>query len=521
VNSVAPDPEAPQAPPTGEILQKVAAAAPVPLFVIDKGRRFVYLNASACELFGFGVEELTGADLIDYVVPGERAEVASYFRSLAPDQAGRRELGIVRPDGDRCDTQFSHIGFELGGQHLRMGILDDLTESQRLRREATAFADSAARLAVTRTLDATLDGLARSVVEATPAVGCGVYLQESDGSLRQAGTFGLPARYAEAMDEAARLGAPRGPLRAIESRAAVIEEDLVGGRLADPRYRPIHNMIRDQPWSVAVYLPLVHREKVVGAMAAYYAGGKRPPEREMEFLRAMANEAAFTVEYARLLQAQRENAALEQRQRLARELHDSISQTVYGIALAARTAKQLVVTDPARLSEPLDMVLRLSEAALAEMRALIFELRPEALDREGLIGALKHHTAALRARHGLTVEEAFSAEPVVSLEDKQGLYRIGQEALHNAARHARAKTVGLRLVSDASGIYLEVWDDGIGFDAEGAYPGHLGLQTMQELARELGGELQIESRPGTGTRVRVVRPVVVSPDGTGSVNPTG
>ena len=226
-------------------------------------------------------------------------------------------------------------------------------------------------------------------------------------------------------------------------------------------------------------------------------------------------------EYARQLQAQRENAVPEQRLRLACELHDSISQTVYGIALAARTAKQLLQTDPTKLSEPLDMVLRLSELALTEMRALIFELRPEVLARGGLIGALKHHTAALRARHGFTVEEAFSAEPRLSPQEKQGLYRIAQEALHNAARHARAGTVGVSLVGDLSGICLEVWDDGIGFDVAGAYPGRLGLHTMQERARELGGELQISSRPGAGTRVRVVRPSVVSPKRTGSADPTG
>ena len=225
--------------------------------------------------------------------------------------------------------------------------------------------------------------------------------------------------------------------------------------------------------------------------------------------------------YVRLLEAQRENAILEQRQRLAREVHDSISQTVYGIALAARTAKQLLQTDPVKLSEPLDMVLRLSESALAEMRALIFELRPEALAREGLIGALKHHTSALRARHGLNVEEAFSTEPPLSLAEKQGLYRIAQEALHNAARHARARTVGVSLVSDVSEIRLEVWDDGIGFDSAGAYPGRVGLHTMRERAREISGELQISSRLGAGTRVLVVRPSMVSPERTGSADPTG
>jgi PAS domain S-box-containing protein len=506
MSSAGPESQSPQHPPTGDVLQKLAAAAPVPIFVIDEARRFVYLNAAACELFGCDRDDLTGADLIDYVVPAERAELTSYFRALGPDEPGRRELAVLRPDGVRRDAQFSHMAFEFGGQRLRMGIVDDLTESRRMRREATAFADAAARLAVNRTLDATLDGLAQSVVEATTAVACGLYLQEPDGSLRQAGTFGLAAAYPAAMDEAAKMGAPRGSLRAIQSRAPVIEEDIVNRRLADPRYGPVHHLIRDEPWSFAVYLPLIHRDKVVGAMAAYYASGKRPPEPEMEFLRAMANEAAFAVEYARLLQAQRENAALEQRQRLARELHDSISQTVYGIALAARTAQQLFATDPSKLREPLDMVLRLSEAALAEMRALIFELRPEALAREGLIGALKHHTAALRARHGLKVEEAFGAEPVLSLEAKQSLYRIAQEALHNAARHARATTIGVRLVRNGSGICLEVWDDGIGFDTGAAYAGHLGLHTMRERAGEVGGDLEIESKPGGGTKVRVALP---------------
>ena len=102
---------------------------------------------------------------------------------------------------------------------------------------------------------------------------------------------------------------------------------------------------------------------------------------------------------------------------------------------------------------------------------------------------------------------------VLSLEEKQGLYRIAQEALHNAARHARAKTIGVRLVSDASQIRLEVWDDGIGFDVARAHPGHLGLHTMQERARELGGALQIESSAGAGTKVRVVRPLTAVPAG--------
>ena len=499
-----PDPGPRRNAPSGDVLSGLAAVAPLPLVVLSGSRRFLYVNTAATELFGCDTDQLLGMDLIDHIIPGERSDVASYFRSILPGP-GRRDLEVQRPDGEQRFVHFFHVSFEVAGEALLMGILDDVTEARRVSREAVALADSATRLALTRTLDATLNGLAQSVVHATSAVAC-VFLQAADGSLRTAGTFGLKPGYAEDMEAAAKLGAPRGALKALESRAAVFEEDLVRRRLSDARYSPVHDLILDESWTVAVYLPLIQRDKAVGALSAYYAVGKPPPESEIDFLRAMANEAALAIEYARLLETQRENVALEQRQRLARELHDSISQTVYGIVLAVKTAQQVVSADPAGAREPLDVALRLSEAALAEMRALIFELRPEALDREGLIGALKQHTAAIRARHGLLVDETFGAEPQLSLETKQGLYRIAQEALHNAARHARAKTLGIALNGNGSAIHLQVWDDGVGFDPDGAYPGHLGLQTMHERASELGGQLDIVSRPGGGTRVSATIP---------------
>jgi PAS domain S-box-containing protein len=491
---------------TSEVLWELARVVPLALVVLSRDRRFQYVNPAATELFGCEFDQLVGADMIEYLIPGERSDVMSYFRSILPAQPGRRDLEVLRPNGERRSVHFSHVGFEMAGEALLLGILDDVTEARRVSREAIALADSATRLAMTRTLEATLNGLAQSVVQATTAVACGLFLQAPDGGLKTAGTFGLKPGYAEAMEAAASLGAPRGAVKALHSRAAVIEEDLVQRRLADTRYGPVHDLIRDEPWTVGVYLPLLHRDKAVGALSAYYAVGKRPPETEMDFLRAMANEAALAVEYARLLETQRENVALEQRQRLARELHDSISQTVYGIVLAVKTAQDLIRVDATRAEEPLAVALRLSEAALAEMRALIFELRPEALDREGLIGALKHHTAAIRARHGLLVEETFGTEPRLSLDTKQGLYRIAQEALHNAARHARAKRVGIKLVGNGDEIRLQVWDDGVGFDPAGPYPGHLGLQTMRERASELGGHLEIASRLGGGTRVSATIP---------------
>lgn len=263
----------------------------------------------------------------------------------------------------------------------------------------------------------------------------------------------------------------------------------------------------------------MHHDAAIGVLNAYYPSGQRPPEIDMSFLRAMADQATSAVDYGRLLAASREKVALEERQRLARDLHDSVSQAVYGIALGARSAIELLSKDPTQVREPLEYVLRLSEAALAEMRALIFELRPEALEREGLTGALKHHTAVLRARHGIAVDESFAVEPTMSWESKQALYRIAQEALHNAGRHARATRVRIVLSQDDARIRLEVWDtrirlevwdNGVGFDTESDHPGHFGLNTMRERANELGGSLEIESRPDAGTIVRAIIPATPS-----------
>jgi PAS domain S-box-containing protein len=498
--------QTPSGPSVDEIVRALVEVLPTPVVVADDSGHYVYVNPAARAFFGRPVEQLVGTEVIDSIVPREREEVGSYLCSTATTEPGRRSVTMLGRDGQEREVLLHHTPMELGGKLLLIGIVEDVTENRRVRREAVALAQSAASLAINRSLDATLNALAQSVVETTSAVACGVYLLERDGNLRTAGTFGLPRGYAAAADAAQKRGAPRAAIRAIEARATVIDEDVISRRLADPRFAPLHDLIRDEPWSVIVSLPIMHHDAAIGALNAYYPSGQRPPEIDMSFLRAMADQATSAVDYGRLLRASREKVALEERQRLARDLHDSVSQAVYGIALGARSAKELLSKDPAQVHEPLEYVLRLSEAALAEMRALIFELRPEALEREGLTGALKHHTAVLRARHGIAVEESFAAEPAMSWESKQALYRIAQEALHNAGRHARATQVRIGLTQDDTQIGLEVWDNGVGFDPESEHPGHFGLNTMRERATELGGSLEIESRPQAGTRVRASIP---------------
>jgi signal transduction histidine kinase len=135
------------------------------------------------------------------------------------------------------------------------------------------------------------------------------------------------------------------------------------------------------------------------------------------------------------------------------------------------------------------------------MRALIFELRPESLETEGLVAALAKQGAALQARHDMLVQMDLCEEPALPLKVKQELYRIAQEAMHNTVKHARASKVDLVLRRTANAVILEVRDDGVGFDPLGSFPGHLGLRSMQERVSHLGGRLQIQSARGQGTHL--------------------
>jgi len=204
--------------------------------------------------------------------------------------------------------------------------------------------------------------------------------------------------------------------------------------------------------------------------------------------------------------------AVEERQRIARDLHDSVSQSLFSMTLHARTAERSLLQTGNRRDAPvlreLSRVGELSRTALAEMRALIFELRPGGLAEEGLVAALTKHAGAVSAREGLPIAVTGPSERLpISAEREEHLYRVGQEALANVAKHARAGQVTVAVTNEGTSVELEVRDDGRGFDPRGSYIGHLGLTTMRSRAGEIGADLDIESAPGSGTSVRVRLPI--------------
>jgi signal transduction histidine kinase len=230
-------------------------------------------------------------------------------------------------------------------------------------------------------------------------------------------------------------------------------------------------------------------------------------EDTLEALAIVANAIAQGIGRKWAEEAQ-ELAVLQERQRLARELHDSVSQALYGLVLGMRGARALLDRDLVALKELLEHLGEQAETALTEMRTLIFELRPETLEREGLVKALRKQGAFMQTHYGLKLEMEMGEEPQQPFIAKEALYRVAQEALHNIVKHASTTLATLRLYEDKENacLVLEISDKGTGFNPDQSFPGHLGLQSMRERLERLGGTLHIISSPGQGTLIRAMLP---------------
>jgi signal transduction histidine kinase len=205
-----------------------------------------------------------------------------------------------------------------------------------------------------------------------------------------------------------------------------------------------------------------------------------------------------------LRQSEMEQAVAAERSRLARELHDAVTQTLFSASLIAEVLPQLWERDPERGREQLDEVRLLTRGALAEMRTLLLELRPKALEKAKMVDLLGQLGRAMTGRTGVPVAVAVEGEGQLPPPVHVAFYRIAQEALHNASKHARANQVEVRLDWAPEQATLSIRDDGQGFDLEDIPPGHFGIGIMRERAASVSAGIEIESKPGQGTQVSVV-----------------
>ncbi|MEZ4706201.1 MAG: GAF domain-containing protein [Caldilineaceae bacterium] len=452
---------------------------------------------------------------------------------------GKFNHTIVARTGDEIETlanQFNHMSAQLRCSYANL----EQRVAERTR-ELAALNDIANVVNRSLDLDYTLEQTLAQTLQVLHLDSGGIYLLEpASGRLKLAVQHGFAAEYLPEIGELALGEGLNG--RVAQTGAPLVIRDVdaderISGLTA--RAAGLHSLAS---------VPLFAKEKLVGTLFIATYGYREFGARDIELLSAIGAQAAIAIENAQLYSQAQQLAALEERSRLARELHDSVTQSLYSLTLLAegwrRQASSGMLPD---VVEPMTELGRLGQQALKEMRLLIYELRPPDLEKEGLLGALHQRLEAVERRAGIHARLLAQELLDLPLPLEDGLYRIAQEALTNTLKHAGASEVTVRLQAvngnidqpavhapthrflpvlqetsspDVAGketaamfatishIELEVADNGCGFDPA-LLNGHggLGLRSMSERAQNLQGAFQLESTPGAGTTVRVRLPV--------------
>jgi signal transduction histidine kinase len=374
--------------------------------------------------------------------------------------------------------------------------------AERLSPTLRAVSDAVLAVAAEVSVDDVLQALVDSSRELAGARYAALGLPDGEGGFRRFLTSGMS-------DE---LIASLGPLPRQHGMLGAMLDTTSAYRTSD-----IHDHPRFRGWWPRTHpdmrsflgVPIVAPAGVIGAFyLTEKLEGAEFTEEDEELIGLLAAHAAIAIANARLYEQTRELSIVAERNRLALDLHDAVSQKLFGLVLEAEGAATVLERDPAAAGERVAKLQVLAREALDELRSLVFELRPPELEKDGLGGTLQKHIDVLGRLGQEEIELVLAGElPTEEVRDRE-VFRIAQEALQNVLKHAQAQHVVVRLGVGDGTLFLEVEDDGIGFDPDApeTRSRRLGLTSMEERAHRLGGTVQITSVPGAGTTVRVEAP---------------
>jgi PAS domain S-box-containing protein len=488
----------------------LALEAPDGLAVVDADGRFVQLNRAGAALFGRTEAELTGAP-----APFQLSQEVVISDLGLLDDGSREQVSTWQPPG-QTPREFAYRALPMPNRpDLTVVAFRDVTDERHRQRRVAAIARSSVKLASAGSLTATLDALAREVVRTDALAGMQILTVDDNNGLRIMGSAGFPhwPDFFDRLLECRNRGAKLCMMEAYETGEPVVVPNRWQAIRNDPAWQPIHEYLRVLDWDSFASVPLMIRGHAHGVFNAYFAPGQVIGQRSLEFLLAMAEQAAVAIDYAALLQREREHARREERQRLARDLHDSIVQQVFSISMQAKSIGVLGERDDVVSADAVrriaDEVGVLSRTVLADLRAMVHELRPPSSTQLGLEEAVRALAESTENRTGLRFEITFGS----GLDDVTGdlaedVYRIVAEAFHNVVKHSGAEHVVLRAGIRGHQLSISVADDGCGIDQDSSSRAEsYGLTTMRERAEKWGGTVQVESRPTRGTSVRATIPL--------------
>jgi signal transduction histidine kinase len=366
-----------------------------------------------------------------------------------------------------------------------------------------AMSDAVHAIAGERSVEPVLQRIVGASRELAGARYAALGIPDGQGNFAQFITAGMSEELIAAMGPLPRTHGLLGAM--LDTDRPYRTEDIK----QDPRFRGWWPSAHPQMASF-LGVPIRSRDGVLGAL--YLTDKEDEPgftEEDERLIQMLAAHAAIAIENARLYERGRELSFVEERNRLARDLHDSVVQKLFGIVLAAQSAATLFDRDQDSARAQVEKLQELTQDAIQELRSLIFQLRPAAVESDGLAAALAKHVQVLRRVHRQDIDLGVTGEPRLRPDIDDEVFRIAQEALHNGLKHAAAGRLQLLLDEGERRLVLTVRDDGVGFDpgATAHRSRRLGLTSMEERATALGGTLTIDSAPGKGTTIELEVPL--------------
>ncbi|GAA3665529.1 hypothetical protein GCM10023081_00460 [Arthrobacter ginkgonis] len=408
-----------------------------------------------------------------------------------------------------------------GYRHGYVVSFRDVTMRRQQERRAAAVARTAARVASERSLATTLNAMASEVLRANGLAGVQILATEQpEGPLHVIGSAGFPPSdsFFALLMECQRRGATLGMLDALRTGRPVVIHHRYEAVMADPAWEPLHELLRSPRWDAFASVPILVRERAVGILNVFFAPEQKVDHGMMEFLATMADQAALAIDYAELLERERYVARRAERQRLARDLHDSVVQQVFSMGMQTQALKVLAERSPGPQAESFAAVAaeleEITQSTLQDLRSLVNQLQPSPVTEKGLGAALQTLAENTRRRTGIDVGLAVSdAADELRTHLLEDVYFIVAEAVHNAVKHSGAGSI--RVDIDGGGtaaLEVSVRDDGSGCPpgppdtAPGRSSGH-GLASMRERAEQWGGQLSVDWEQAAGTTVRARFPL--------------
>ncbi|MEO8613069.1 MAG: PAS domain S-box protein [Chloroflexota bacterium] len=480
--------------------QSVFKAANDAMSLSDANGMVLEANPAYLELYGYSADEVIGHHF-SIIFPEKQRESVSDQYKLVFDGADNRVVyrsKIQRKDGTTRSVE-TRIAFLMpGGQRSAMlSVIRDITEQERaeqalrIRYELTAALMQA--VSVTDVKQVTVEQLT-NLLGATSAH-IHVY-HEANNAFQLLHTSSL-------VQPEQLIPWQQHPADEAFPITYVVKQQqplwFSSAQERETAYPSMALYTQRYPGATAL-LPLLVGGKAFGALSLTFAESRTFDETERAFISSLVHQCAQVIERARLNEAAQEIVVLQERQRLARDLHDSVSQTLFSMTLYADALPQTWERDPKQVWPQLKEMQRMARAALAEMRTLFLELRPAGITKSSLAELFDQLIAAIQGRHKIQISCAVDVGYAFSEDVHIALYRLVQESLNNIVKHSQATEGSISLTTRSGHLELRIRDNGKGFDSEKITPG-LGLGGMRERAALIGANLAILSEPGQGTEI--------------------